>query len=723
MKRFCDIYDQAGDSPVFCYRSGLMVYEEVLRAGALVSGGWNAAGYPLDVLGGYPTRLKSDAATEPSAFHLEVDGVCLDYGWTMERFEKRETAEGLEGVLTLKSANKPVRVSIHTRLDGTQTMSRFIEVENLSDRPLCVSRFHPFSGVLETMDCGPFGVEPAPEKRYDIGWFDGDDWGTEGAFHWHPAQPGATAVDTRFGRRRYRHPELMIRNNLTGTILSLQMDWSGGCRCTVDYDASIDPRAGQGKSTLAFSAAVEGYHPLLVLRPYERFAMPAMEAGFISGCLDDAVNDMHAHVRRSVLNLPEADGSACLVGSGMGPEHDMSMETTLAYMRQFARMGAEVFIIDAGWACPPAFPIDWGGCNGRNRPDPDRYPNGGLMRLRDACHELGMKFGMWVEIERLGERSPVYAAHPEWRARNKFGEQSAGFLDLTVPEAAAWARSELARMIGEYGMDLLRVDYNVSAGDYFALRDTAGSGIRECISLRQFKAVYEMYTDLKRQFPNVIFENCAGGGGRTDLGQLRAFNHTWVSDWQTPPRSALITNGMTMALPPERVDRLFAGMGCHERGSLAFHMRNAMLGHLTLNVISPANVAENSEAMAFVRHSVQLYKDFIRPFLPTAKIYHHTPDARECLRTGLCALEIAAPDGTRGALAAFTLAGGEERAHVLYPKGIDAARRYQVTYDNSGAREILTGAALLRHGLRVAMPGAMASELVLYEALPDDGEQ
>ena len=34
-----------------------------------------------------------------------------------------------------------------------------------------------------------------------------------------------------------------------------------------------------------------------------------------------AVNDMHAHVRRSVLNMPEADGSACLVGAGMGREH------------------------------------------------------------------------------------------------------------------------------------------------------------------------------------------------------------------------------------------------------------------------------------------------------------------------------------------------------------------------------------------------------------------
>ena len=56
-RAFCDIYYQPGDTPVICYRSGMMVYEEVFDSGVLVSGGYNAAGYPLNVLAGYPTRL------------------------------------------------------------------------------------------------------------------------------------------------------------------------------------------------------------------------------------------------------------------------------------------------------------------------------------------------------------------------------------------------------------------------------------------------------------------------------------------------------------------------------------------------------------------------------------------------------------------------------------------------------------------------------------------
>lgn len=715
MKEFCDIYTQSGDHPVFCYRSGNMVYEEMLYAGALVSCGWNAAGYPLNVLNGDPTRIRPDVVAEPAAFRLEIDGVCLDYSWKMEKFEQHAVERGVEGTLSLVSVLKPVRVTLHTLLDGTQTLSRWFDVENLSDGYLGVSGLHLISGAFETMDLKAFDSLPDPEKRYDIGWFDGDGWGTEGDFNWHPARPGVQAVDTRFARDRYRHPLMMIRNNVMGTILYMQMGWSGGCRFTVDYDA----RPLRPESAIAFSAEITGINPLLALRPGETFEMPRVEIGFTSGSLDDAVNDMHAHVRRSVLIMPEADGSKCLVGAGMGPEHDMSMGCTEAFMRQFARMGAEVFIIDAGWACPPASSIDWYGFNGLNKPDPDRYPENGLARLRDLCHSLGMKFGLWVEIERLGERSPAFARHPEWRAPDKFGVPSKGYIDFTVPEAAAWAENELARMIREYGMDLLRVDYNVSHADYFAMRDTDGSGIRECIALRQFKAVYGMYARLKRMFPDVIFENCAGGGGRTDLGQMRAFCHTWVSDWQKPPRSALITNGMTMALPPERVDRLFAGMGCHTAGSLAFHMRNVMTSHMSLNVISPEGAAENGPAMDFVRRSVALYKSFIRPFLPTAKIYHHTPETNACRRDGFCAVEIAAPDGSRGAVAAFTLAVAGETERVLYPRGVNPARRYRVTFDNSGAEAEMRGAEIARGGLRLTLPGSMASELVLYEALPD----
>ena len=146
-------------------------------------------------------------------------------------------------------------------------------------------------------------------------------------------------------------------------------------------------------------------------------------------------------------------------------------------------------------------------------------------------------------------------------------------------------------------------------------------------------------------------------------------------------------------------------------------MRNAMLTHMTLNVIAPASAIPNEAQAAFVRRSVALYKDFIRPFLPTARVYHHTPEAGKARKNGFCALELAAADCSRAALAAFTLPGASKDRFTVYPRGLSAGRLYRVTLDNSGASFERDGFSLMNGGLTVSLPAPMASELVLFEAV------
>lgn len=704
--RFTDVYYQPGEESVFCYRSGRMVYEETFGKGMLCAAGWNAAGYPLNVLSNCSSRFSRGDFQEPSAFRVELDGQSVDHGLRFVDFTKERTATGIHAALTLESGIKPVRLMIHTLLDGTQMFTRYLEIEDLSDRPMALGRLVLLGGGIEIMNRDRIVEELDRDELYSVGYFDNDEWGREGQFVWKPVPHNTLTVDSRFGRDRYRHPLFCLRNDVTGDLWSAQIGWSGGCRFSVDLKA---PAKTVG-SRLSFAAEITGYAPLTMIRPGERFRTPEVYMGVVHGGLDEAVAQTHAHFRCSVFPLE----APCLVGAGMGAEHDMSVETTRSFMRQMAEMGAELFIIDAGWQNPPGEEMDWGGHNGHNVPNADRYPNG-FSEVTDYCHSLGMKFGLWVEIERMGRRARLFASHKDWFARNIFGDLVEGYLDFTNPEVAEWAESELARIISEYQVDLLRVDYNVSPRDYFSMRDIGG-GAPECISLRHFAAVYKMYEDLKKRFPDVIFENCAGGGGRTDAGMMKSFHHTWVSDWQRLPYSALITNGMTIALPPERVDRLFAGMGCHEFGSLEAHMRNTMLTHMSLNVVAPASAVPNAEQMAFVRRSVALYKSFIRPFLPTAKVFHHTPEADAALKNGFCALEIASPAKDRAALAAFTFPNVKKDRFTVFPRGLSAEKTYLVTLDNSGERFEKDGLSLRNDGIVLRIPAAMGSELVLFEA-------
>ncbi len=709
MKNYFDAYSTGGEKPIFCYRSGLAVYEETFDNGVLVSSGWNASGYPLGLLEACPSWLDPSDFHEPSAFNIEIDGQSIDYRLKLIDFEKNGNEKCLETVMTLESELKPVRLKIHTVLDGSQMFSRYIEIENLSDSNLNLSRLAIIAGGVEETNRRHYGHDDI-NKIYSVGYFGSDKWGREGEFAWHDLHPEELTVKTRFGRDRFRHPLIFIRNNITGLIYFSQIGWSGGCSFAVDYHADYE----RSDSLLSFKAEITAHKPLTVIPPESVFVSPEVHMGVVLGDLDNAVNEMHSHIRRSVLTMPEASPDECLVGGGMGAEHDMSLETSKKYARQFADMGSEVFIVDAGWVCPPSKQTEWGRYNGRNTPDPDRYPNS-ISEFSDYCRSLGLKFGLWVDIETLGTESAVYAEHPEWREKTVMGVQSRNLADFSKPEVAEWAENELSRIIEEYKLDLLRVDHNVSYRDYFTMAD-AGTGVTECLSIRHHQAVYRMYENLKRRYPDVIFENCAGGGARTDLGMMKNFNHTWVSDCQRAPRSLTVTNGMTMALPPERVDRLFAGMGCHEHGTLDLQMRNTMLTHMSLNVVAPANAEANPISVEFVRHSVDIYKNFIRPFLPTAKTYHHTPESG-LLNGEFYALEVASPDCAKGAVAVFSMPDTKKRRFSIIPKGICAEFSYKITLDNSGAKYTARGIDLITNGIPAYLPAPLSSELVLYEKI------
>ena len=694
---FFDVYYQGGECPEFSFRSGKMVYQEAFQGGSLITLGYNSAGYPLNLRKNEKSKINIRKFCEPFAFNIELDGQSVDFGLELVDFKIEKSDEKIKTTYVFNSTIKPVEIRVHTLLDGTQMFSRYIEIENLSDNNINLSRLSLLSGALEEF-------EATGEDTYSVGYFDNDEWGNEGDFSWHKLQPDVTCIDSRFGRDRFRHPLIFIRNNESGKIWFSQIAWTAGCRFTVDYNS----KPGKEDKYLSFKAEIKAHNPMYVLKPHETFVSPEVNMGLVQGDLDCAVNEMHAHIRKSVLIAPWNN----LIGCGMGADHDMTVETSKSYIRQFKEMGGEVFIIDAGWECPPGEETEWYAYNGRNMPDKDRYPNG-IKELADYCREIGLKFALWIEIERVGSKCDVFTSHPEWRSCDVFGNHNDnGALDFSNPEAAKWAEDELARMIEEYNLDLLRIDSNFSYPyAFFNMADT-GSGVKECVALRHFNGVYNMYQNLKKRFPDVVFENCAGGGGRTDLGMMKAFNHTWVSDCQVEPQSIIITNGMTMALPPERVDRLFAGMNCQSVGEFEAHLRNTMLTHMSLNVFSPCDGEINHGQMEFVRHSTDIYKSFIRPFLSEALVYHHTPEARKGNET---ILEIASPDKSKGAATVIALKSGAELNVKL--KGADSSKMYKVTLDNN--REIfeMSGRELRQNGVLVEIPSALSSELILYEEI------
>lgn len=723
---FRNIYFIDGDRKHICYRTGMTVYEEVYDNGRFMSAGWNCAGYTLNVLDDFPTRLDNRAFREPQSFDIEADGMSLGWDWSFWGFEQSEeliettASKVIHGIVTLESRVKPITVRVHTILDGSPVFSRWLEIVNTTDKPVNINEAAPVCGGVEIIDRWKDYMKGAPDdsRIYSLGYMDYSTWGHEGYFKWHDLPSAEYGITGKYKSDRHRHPIFMLRNNLLGSVMIAQMGWSGGYRFNFFLDTD------EGRSKLSFRMELESQKPLIILDPGESFETPCVHIGMVQGELDDAVNGMHAHLRRSVFTLPDARGKRGWVVGGMGPERLMDVRATKHFADTLAAVGAETLIIDAGWYCPLGTECqEWHPRTGDWYPDQERYPNG-IKEIRDYIHSKGLLFGLWLDIERLGDKSEAAKKHPEWISQSYINGHRHSQMNMADPEAVAWAEAELTRVIDEYKVDLFRLDYNLSTDDLLNKIDR-GNG-PENAYVRYYKNTNAMYHRLRKKFPNVVFENCAGGGGRTDIGFVANFTHTWVSDWNVAPRSFTITNGMTMALPPEWVDRLMSGMNCHTRASLDFQVRSTIFGKPTTNDYNAVGSETNPDQIAFVRHALDIYKKHIRPYINDSRIFHHTPELVSGLNgaggvteqpQGTGIMERASSDGKHGVLGVFKLSdAGDEEVITVYPRGIDASLAYAITFDNSGMTARVAGYELMNTGLRVRLPGAMTSELIIYSA-------
>jgi len=121
----------------------------------------------------------------------------------------------------------------------------------------------------------------------------------------------------------------------------------------------------------------------------------------------------------------------------------------------------EVFQIDDGFEASPG---DWFSFN-------PAFPDG-VAGLAERTRQLGLRPGLWLAPFVVHPKSRLAAEHPDWLLRGAFGRPAnAGFswnslatsLDLTHPEALAYAGEVVRKAAGEWGFKYLKLDYLYTA--------------------------------------------------------------------------------------------------------------------------------------------------------------------------------------------------------------------------------------------------------------------
>ena len=152
-------------------------------------------------------------------------------------------------------------------------------------------------------------------------------------------------------------------------------------------------------------------------------------------------------------------------------------------------------------------------------------------------------------------------------------------------------------------------------------------------------------------------------------------------------------------------------------GDLEFLLRSCLFAQPILRGIAPTLGQIGEPRRATIAHALTIYKEFIRPILPQARVFHHTPILPFDRPQPWCVLEYASPDGSRAVAGIFRLTGPSDGCYRLKPRGLRAGTRYRVQWDNSGESVDLPGYELQRDGIEIRLESVLTSELVLLEAI------
>lgn len=693
------------------YVSATTVFEEVLDHQRLIGLYWSAGGQVQreNVAAGLPglDPLRRHLET----FELEIDGQNLRNGWEWVGASQRAGARAgtQEGVVELRHQTRAITLKVVTRVDDSPILARYLEITNTGTAPAALSSVTPWCGVLwntprpTTIQSSPvrgFPANPSLDPStppFSVGYFASEEWGWEGDFVWRALPMESFRIERSAHGRTWSSPYYIVKNELTGEMFFMGLAWSGPFFAEFSF---------RHDTLLNFRLAPTAPAPLRVIAPGETVTSPETHIGALHGSLDDGVAAWHAHMRASVVP-PRPAGKSLFTVSGRVVE--TTGEWILREVDIAAEMGAEAFEMDAGW-----YGEKYSGNWGANRGDwneGDWLP-GGMAGIRDYIHSKGMLFGLWQEPEALSPSSNTAQAHPDWYLKS--GDLNVGErLDLANPEAARYFEDSVRHVLRDFQVDYYKIDYNVTTGEG---GQHARDGYQENEYWRHYETLYRLFDNLRKEFPAVAFENCAGGGGRNDLGMAARFDYNCESDWSAFPYSIRAINALSLFLPPETLIYYHNHLAAaHHYADMETHLRVTLFATPFYVGFGAQGADRNTAYFDMTRRYIELNKTFCRTILGNhPAVFHHTPDIGVMAPADWCVLEYAARDHTRGYAGLFNLSG-QQSDYLFRPRGIDISLNYAVTFDNLRQTVTISGIELANAGLRIRVEGACRSELIMYE--------
>lgn len=376
-------------------------------------------------------------------------------------------------------------------------------------------------------------------------------WSRERTLHRQNLRSGSFSIEsTRGASSHQQSPFLGLVRPDTGEdfgpAYGFSFVYSGNFLAQIDVDQFDVSRVLMGINPFDFS---------WLLEPGAEFQAPEVVCVYSASGLGALSREFHDLYRSRLARGKYRDRERpTLVNNWEATYFDFDADKIEAIAKVGAEAGIELFVLDDGWFgkrdADNSSLGDW-------VVDERKLPRG-LKDLAERINRMGMMFGLWFEPEMISPNSELYRAHPDWclhvgsRPRTELRSQLV--LDLSRAIVRDYIVESIVKVLESAPIAYVKWDMNRP------LTEMGSPALPQAqqreIAHRYVLGVYDVMERVTSRFPEILFESCAGGGGRFDAGMLYYMPQTWTSDNMEPSERLKIQWSTSLVFPA-------SAMGAH----------------------------------------------------------------------------------------------------------------------------------------------------------------
>ena len=524
-----------------------------------------------------------------------------------------------------------------------------------------------------------------PDANYDFIQFAGS-WSRERHLHRSHLRPGTQSISSlRTASSHQENPFFMLArphtDNNQGAVFGFNFVYSGNFLDSVEVDQFDTTRVLIGINPDEFGWKLnsgDSFQTPEVIFSYTDNGFNALSQQLGAFYAQHLINPHFAHQERPIL-----------INNWEATFMDFTEDKLMPIVERAKELGIEMFVLDDGWF---GHRDDDRSSLGDWFVDEKKF-NHGIAGFAKRVHDLDMKFGLWFEPEMISIDSKLYQTHPEWMIKTPGRGQTPGrhqfVLDMSRQEVVDYLFGLMSHIIQDAKLDYIKWDMNRNITEMYGADLPADQQLE--FSHRYILGVYDLYDRLTKAFPDVLFESCASGGGRFDLGMMYYAPQAWCSDDTDAVERIKIQDGTSYGYTPSMWGAHVSAVPNDQVGRLTSIDTRAKVAYFGAFGYELDVTELSDEEQATIKQQVAFYKQYRKLFQFGTFYRLETPDTSD----NVYGWETVSPDKQTAIGMRYQILNGANPAYIRYYfKGLDPERHYTV---NDGS-EVFSGAELMNAG-------------------------